>query len=482
MLRVVAYTVLSDPPFEEPAQLEEPAIADEAGSPVERRPGLTRAFSSAMFVLLLASLVLRCSRLDLMEFKNDELYFFELGRANAADVGSVRSTNAAAELPHPPGIVDFLTLSMIWTDDPAKVVWTFVAANLVALGLYFAFLRSLFGARVALWGTALFSSMPWAVIFSRKISSADIIFPFAIAFYAALFSTLRRYRPWKVWLTFLCLALFLQTHMTTWFVVPALLAFAVLCRIRAKPRDVLIGVGIVFVVFLPYLLDVMQLDRGQVAVKARQPAELGLVADNVRQCVNITTGLAFERLLGEQGLTRLAGDYAMGWTTWVFRGWAVLALGALAFYLFIGARYPIQLRRTRSRSPEGELATLFGLVFLSVMAAFLAMERKAVWHHVLVVYPAIPLFVTMLLARLERAGRPRLHRALQVAVLVAVTANVWFVHGFVDALRKDPNVFRSGSYGMPYAVRTQWSEKRWNAWRDSVTAGAEQRSQERRGK
>jgi hypothetical protein len=93
------------------------------------------------------------------------------------------------------------------THNPVLVALFIALVNVAAIPLLFFLLGQFFSSKAALWATALYATALWMIVFPRKIWDPDLLAPFLIITFFFLFSAMRSYAAWKVYVFAVLLAL-----------------------------------------------------------------------------------------------------------------------------------------------------------------------------------------------------------------------------------------------------------------------------------
>ena len=215
-------------------------------------------FLCAGAVTLLAALP-RLALLNLAEFKADEanhyLMAYNLTRGGWSWVGS----RASVGIPKPPLFVYTLAVPMQFSLDPRVVTGFLGVLAALAVGGFYLILRRYLRREAAFGGALLFALNPQAILYSRKLFTADLLPPLCTLFLAAavvfLHSPARRLRLWAPLVGFAFALLLLNTFS------PLLLMPAVILLFWLRRRDLTVLDGFAAaaafgVPFIPYLLEV----------------------------------------------------------------------------------------------------------------------------------------------------------------------------------------------------------------------------------
>jgi hypothetical protein len=422
--------------------------------------GAVTTFDVLLWAFIAAGMVLRLSNLDAMEFKEDE-FTHMLGAYRAArDPWSAPLLAGGGTNPSP-GVFfyQFLAMPVHLTRDPLWVARFIALVNVVAIPALFGLVRRFFTPRVALTTTALFATMPWMIIFSRKIWNPDLVLPFLIVTLWCLFSAMERYAPWKIAALAVSVALLSQLHLSVWLALFPLVPLCLLLRPWRRPLAVAGGVLVFLATFAVTLGGRMAEFLARfVDAYGQQPdmgmSQLQLVAYNGAWSIRVPSGFGFGFLLGG-GYESFMQQAIVPWTR----------IGFVAYAALVGAGFVYALSgmvRTSRRS-FADLSDRFLLVLLLMVASAHALYfvfRVAAHPHYHVVLSLLPpllaaLFLAWIAERFRKHGAV-ISRTLLVGVLIA---NVFFTFSFIDFVREKPETI-DGNYGEPYFVKQgRWTRE-----------------------
>jgi len=179
----------------------------------------------AIFLSVLAALP-RLYRLGLVEFKHDEakhyrtIYFLTKGAWRWVGAGSSQSI-----LPKPPLFTYILAIPMALSRDPRLATAFLGALAALAAGAFYLVLRRFLGKKASFSAALLFALNPQAILYARKLFTADLLPPLCTLFLAAgvafLESSRRRIGRWAA-LTAFTFALLILTTFSPLILLPAL--------------------------------------------------------------------------------------------------------------------------------------------------------------------------------------------------------------------------------------------------------------------
>ncbi len=170
-------------------------------------------FPAAAGAILLLAAVLRFWRLDLAEFKGDELQVTQLAFALAQHGRwPARGILSSLGTYNSPLFIYLEALPALLWASPLALTGLVAALNVLAVALAMGFARRYFGTLPALVTGVLFATAPWAVIYSRKIWEQDALPPVVLIFFFALFAVVVGRKPRALLVCGLTAGVALQLH------------------------------------------------------------------------------------------------------------------------------------------------------------------------------------------------------------------------------------------------------------------------------
>jgi len=409
-------------------------------------------------IVLLAGL-LRLSYLDLIEFKADEAQHL-LRAARLVEEGEwpLVGTIASVGVAKPPMMVYLMAIPLLFGRDP-RLASAFIAVlNVAAIAGLFLVARRYYGLRVAVLSALLLAVNPWAVIFSRKVFTADLLLPFGVLLLWGLLRALVDRRPWG-WVL-ICLSLGSSLYLT-FSPVPVLLACLILVivyRSRVSWAHLVFGICLVILLFIPYFyhLNTAGLSDWRNAFRS-----LSVIPDGSTS-TRPPVSRAFEYaawLHSGQHLSSLAGKSIQAFAP-IHSVFAPLnGIQILLFLASLGASAILAMRSwSHWRQREDTAKYVILSVWLWVPLLFWTMMRSALQvHYLVVLYPVGFLSIGLLLDRLfdlaywlplRRHWWTSLTTPLLALVVMALVVwqfySVFHLYDFV--VRHDTE----GGYGVPF--------------------------------
>ncbi len=215
----------------------------------------SRSWAVAGFLACLAAAP-RVVRPDLVEYKLDEATVVLNARAIIQDhvLPLHGPASSVPGLAHSPLLYYIVAPLLALQPDPRVAVLGIALVNALAVGLAYVVVARAFGNRIALISSLLFASGSWAIIFSRKIWSIDLLAPLSVV---ALWGLLRaidtKTRTPGLGRTWVALAAMVALNYSSWPLIP-LAALLQLTIPRSRQGRALLWSLLGASVFLPPLV------------------------------------------------------------------------------------------------------------------------------------------------------------------------------------------------------------------------------------
>jgi len=408
--------------------------------------GKDRGTRLVLLGILALAFLLRMGWPTLAEFKRDEATVVRIALAIAYEgyrpAAGVGSSFKTANLP----LTLYLTAIplRLWQDPVAVVLFVGLLNGLAVLACY-GLGRAYFGRAVGLVASFLFTVSPWAVMYGRKIWCRTLPLV-TLGFFAALFATFVRRRPWALVGAFVGLAALVGLQLEGIAFIPLLFILILLYRKQVALGPLLVGLFLFALLVSPYVID--DALRGWSSLRyfldyARQESYFSWSA--LRYAFLVTGGEGIQGMAGGLYPEYLAGLPDLWWLNW-------LMMGIQALALLYGL---IQVVRG-----SGERRHSFALLLLW-FAVPIALQLRATSpvqpHYSVLLYPVQFLLIAiMLVDLLSRLPSPKLRlagRRLPALVLLLVVALLLW-GGWQVAVSARLLVFMdrhptTGGYGIP---------------------------------
>lgn len=205
-------------------------------------------------IILLFSLVFRIINLNLIEFKTDEAINLLLAARplfghSFAPGGTVSSIGIL----NPPLFTYLLFPLTIISLDPRWISFAIGFINSLAIAFLFLVIRIYYNQNIAIISTFLMALSPWAIIYSRKIWTQDLLIPFFVPFFYCFHKLLNKQRQ-IFWIPYLTLGLFLiQLHQVSVIFVSIFTVLLIFKKTKINLKYISIGIIIGIIPLIPYL-------------------------------------------------------------------------------------------------------------------------------------------------------------------------------------------------------------------------------------
>lgn len=213
-----------------------------------------RRFNILIFsIILLFSLAFRVANLDLIEFKTDEavnllLSAWPVLHHTIPPGGTVSSIGIL----NPPLFNYILTPLTFITLDPKVFSFLIALLNSISIAFFYLIVRKYYGQITAFTSSILFAFSPWAILYSRKIWTQDLLVPFFILLFFSLHKIFTENRQ-IYWIFIVLSSLFLiQLHQISILFIALLFVFLFLQKVKFNLKYIVIGTILGTIPLLPY--------------------------------------------------------------------------------------------------------------------------------------------------------------------------------------------------------------------------------------
>ncbi|MFQ5341015.1 MAG: ArnT family glycosyltransferase [Anaerolineae bacterium] len=431
----------------------------------ERSNDFSRFAGSLLLVLLIAG-VLRLGWPDLVQFNLDEVKHLDrslavLSEGKPALVGSPSSVGPAK----PPLMVYLLIPPLLVSRDPVVATGFVALLNVAAVIGCFWLTWEYFGPVAGLVAGLLFAASPWAVLFSRKIFTADLISPFTVLLFISLFAAFVRRKQRHLVLALIWLACLLQITFSTLPLAVLLVLLLALYRERVRPRFLAGGIIAGGLLFAPYLY--YELTHGFANLRGLLQASAGPSRFDslaVQFALSLVSGDNLHALAGQSATTFINQRPAL---TWLDQLEMLLFLGGTAYLLLVVAGNAFARRGNPHHPLKDTTPHVLLLGWILVPVLFNLRHSVDLYpHYFTLLYPAPYIVIGILAARVTRLVRqPPALAAVPILLILIIVAwqaySVVFLYSFVQLHDT------TGGYGVPLRF--------WKAATDSVRREAEAR-------
>lgn len=207
-----------------------------------------------ILLIITVAAALRLHNLWYMEFKADEaaISFLALEFVSGSAVPLVSDISSIGTW-NPPISVYLLSIPFYLSCNPVHAAAFVAILNIIAVYLCYIFIKEFFDERSALIAAAFFAINPWAVIYSRKIWSQNLLVLPVVLFYLSLFKAVYSGQRWFFALSFFFLAIAAQLHLTAASHGMVLIMVLLWQREKITRGPLLSGIGLFLLTCSPYL-------------------------------------------------------------------------------------------------------------------------------------------------------------------------------------------------------------------------------------
>ncbi len=206
-------------------------------------------------IIFLASLVFRLTNLNLIEFKTDEAVNLLLSsRPLFGHPFTPGGTVSSVGILNPPFFNYLLFPFTLITLDPRGISFFIGLINSLSIGFLFLIIKRYYGIRIALISTILFAFSPWAILYSRKIWTQDLLAPFFVPLFYSLHKLVLE-RKTFYWLIYTAVALFLiELHQTSIIFISIITIFLLFQKVKLNLKYTFLGLLIGLSPLIPYFV------------------------------------------------------------------------------------------------------------------------------------------------------------------------------------------------------------------------------------
>jgi len=390
-----------------------------------------------------------------MEWKGDEICMFQ--QAQQIANGDLRlnlecTQRSSIPIPHPyVGVWCFAAIAKLVSDPISMVRWV-QWINILTIWLFFGFIiwqiakhhRSTW-----LWGLALASVNPFAIILSRKIWIPDLLAPFC--FLVFLGHWLRK-KFWGCFLWGMAGILSAQVHMSGFFLVVGLLLWTIWHHYRHKNLKEIKWAGWILGTFvgslflIPWLMNILPL--------------IGEHADSINQSLNLFPRFYLQWLTASLGVNLSSLLWGVFWSDFLREPLVfgiptylmvpthlfLVIIGIYPFYRWLRARKKIPPKAATTPT-DSQLSLYLKALAFGVGGAFTLLRVNVHSHYIAIVFP----FTYIWLAQLYQ-NRVKLLMAIVLAQLLISITFLNFIH------RTGGIPFNQAEYGITYRVQMMNAE------------------------
>lgn len=398
-----------------------------------------------IFILVLFSaLFFRVTNLDLIEFKTDEAINLLLSsRPLFGYPFPFGGTVSSVGILNPPLFNYLLFPLTLISLDPRLISFFIGLINSIAIAGLFILLKKYYGKLVSFIATIIIALSPWAILYSRKIWTQDLIFPFFVILLLAIHKIVVE-KNQKYWGLFAAISLFLiQLHQVNIFLILLLTIFLIRKKLPVSLNWLLFGLTTGLLPLLPYVI--YELKNGCPDCIAVTLAQQSFAADRslslfLRPLQILNQG-NFYNIFGNDFLT-FAKEFPLAYK---------LRLIFYTEYLLIPLGLLIFMRKFKN---------LRFLAFVSILlpAIYFLFKIEPLMHYFIIIIPLLALFMGHAFVYLIK-HKLIIVKITGLLVLVSIlSASFIFNDSFYKLLKKNKSV--TGDYGTTFSESKYQTEKK----------------------
>lgn len=388
--------------------------------------------------LVLLAACLRLARLELIEFKTDEVMQLDMALQMAREgVFPLAGSFTSIWMPKGPLFTWLMALPVLFSRDPRVATGFIAALNALACGGLYLVGRRYYGRCASGLAGLLYAVNPWAVLYARKVFTDDVLAPFCLLLWWGLLRWLADERPGGLALALGSLGALLMITWSPWPL--ALLTFILLAANlrRVRWKHCALGAGVALALTAPWLIYQARGGfAGVVSLWVRVTSgamdagqEAGAAADwwrPLRNALWLHSGLNYASLAGPSaGLFR-------PWPAWL--GWTrYLLAGLLGAGLIQAAWRGIRSLRRGTDAREAAAWRVHALWVWLPLLGFALQPGELYLHYLVVLFPAGAMALGLAGERCARlalgACRGPARRAAAVLLAALLAAVVFYQAG-----------------------------------------------------
>lgn len=421
--------------------------------PARPTPRVRALLPLAYILVLLAGAALRFSFFPYMEWKGDEQTAVALARGFLDRPELLpHGLQSSLAVYQPPLFIYVVALFWWLTPSPLGVNAWITALNCAGLVLAAAYFWRRLGGSLGLTALLFFAVSPWAVIYSKKIWSQDLVLPFLIPAFMLFDRVLERPRSRALAPFLVLFTLASQMHLSVWLLAPAL---AWIWWRRRSPLHLPgLAAGVLFGVlaYAPYLAFTLSqgiFGGGRPYFLSRR-SPIGIHLPDLKLITHLfafVTGWGLQHFLSRDEYWRF-----LGWPA----GYVVAALHLILLPLVLPAWLGLcELWRGVFSRPEPvnrRIPRGFGDVAVGALIGFpvifLLSMARAMPHHLIPVFPYPYVAVALGFDRLRARWRGGWVTLWEGVSATAMAALYLLLLSFIIAQGGS-----QGDFGIPYALQ-----------------------------
>ncbi|MEK7517263.1 MAG: glycosyltransferase family 39 protein [Patescibacteria group bacterium] len=403
-----------------------------------------------LFIIFCAALF-RVTNLDLIEFKADEAInlflasrpFFGYGFPPGGTASSVGILN--------PPLFNYILFPFIFvTRDPKLISLSIALINSFAIGLFYLLIKRYYNFLTAFSASLLFAFSPWAILFSRKIWSQDILIPFFILVLYSLHKIIFE-KKISYWVPCIVGSLFLiQMHQSSILFLFLLALFLFRQKIIMSIKYMTIGFLIGILPIIPYFLYEATTGCPDCAVilgiNERLSPQYSLVI--FTRPLQILSQGNFNFVLGDDMLT-FAKNFPLIY---------YLRVGLYIEYILIPLGLFLFWRKERK-------VRFLVYAALSLPLLYFVLRFEPFMHYFILLMPLLFLFLGFSFSIYLTNKIQTVRHFFSFIFLLLIIISITFNYAFFEVVKTQKTI--KGDYGTIYAVTRKGDQKMFAKYKNS---------------
>jgi len=398
-----------------------------------------------LFLLIVsASLIFRVTNLDLIEFKGDEaINLYLSARPIFGHPFPPGSTVSSIGLLNPP-LFNYLLFPIVAISRNPMTVSLFIAIiNSLTIGFFALLIKHYYRLKVALVATLLMAFSPWAIIYSRKIWTQNLLSPFIVLLLFCLHQLVIGKKAFY-WLPLIAIQVIIfQLHQPALFFLILINLFLLVSKVKLKVNLILLGLAIGMIPAIPYLAYLFNnISNPEVFLVAKQRFSHLYFPKIFFRPLQILSQGNFRFILGEN-VTTFSQKYPLifGLRKLFYLEYLLIPFGALVFW---------------KNHPKIRFLVL---ATLGLPLAYFLLHFEPFIHYFIVIMPILFLFLAVGLAYLLDHQNKLIKTSGLTIIILLILISGLFNHHFFSLLRQLGSF--KGDYGTAYHKLEKETETRF---------------------
>jgi len=394
-------------------------------------------------IIFFVSAIFRITNLDLIEFKTDEAINLLLASRPLFGHPFVPGgTVSSVGILNPPFFNYILFPFTFLTLDPRGISFIIGLLNSLAIAFFFLTIKKYYGTTIAVITTILIALSPWSILYSRKIWTQNLLFPFFIPLFFSIHKLMLEKKMFY-WLVYTASSLFLiQLHQASIIFILITTIFLLFKKIRLDIKYIIIGFIIGFIPLIPYL--VFQLQNSCPDCKS-----IFTVGSRLRQDRSLLLFARPFQILGQGDFRFILGDDVLTLSQkfpFIYQLRKILYIEYLIFPIGLF----IFIRKYKKFS-------FFAYASILLPIVYFLLKIEALMHYFIIILPLLFLFLaTGFTYFIQKKNVFIKAISLSIFILVLITS-ILFNYAFNSLIRVSGSL--KGDYGTSFLSQKYRNEK-----------------------